>query len=171
MSSKFVIAITGPAGSGKSTVGGNLAKQIEQCVNIDVDLVKHMIVSGFVYDKSPAGIKQWELLGRNLGFLANGFHQYGYNVILNGYINEPAWNNIVKHILLTHKVLLLPSLGTVKARDKARQEDDIVGEETVTTHYDYFSNAPFYDDFIKVDSTSDTVVQTVDKVLKILNKK
>ena len=41
--SNFVLAITGPAGSGKSTVATRLAKQIEKCVNIDADYVKHMV--------------------------------------------------------------------------------------------------------------------------------
>lgn len=170
MSSRFALAITGPAGSGKSTIGSKLGEQIEQCVNIDVDHIKHMIVNGFVYDQSLAGIKQWELLGKNIGLLAHNFHQSGYNVIINGYVNESAWGNIVEYIALTHKVLLLPDLATVKARDTARQEGYVVGEETVTMHHDYFSNASFCGDFTKIDSTSDTIGQTVDKAFKILGK-
>mgnify|MGYP003591616781 FL=1 len=46
-SDTFVLAITGPTGSGKSTVSEKLAKQIDRCVNIDADHIKHMIVSGF----------------------------------------------------------------------------------------------------------------------------
>ena len=44
----FILAITGPAGSGKSTTASRLAKDINQCVNIDADVVKHMIVNGFI---------------------------------------------------------------------------------------------------------------------------
>ena len=47
----FVLALTGPAGSGKSTIAEKLAKQIDRCVNIDADHIKHMIVSGFFKDE------------------------------------------------------------------------------------------------------------------------
>ena len=52
----FIIAITGPTGSGKSTVAKQIAGNMQHCVNIDVDVVKHFIHNGFVYDDSPEGI-------------------------------------------------------------------------------------------------------------------
>ncbi len=139
----FLLAITGPAGSGKSTTASKLAEHIEHCVNIDADVVKHMIVNGFIYDLSPAGITQWELLGTNIGMLARNFHDAGYNVVINGYINEPAWVNIQKHATLTHKVLLLPHIDTVTARDTGRHEDVRLGAETIQVHHDYFSTSSF----------------------------
>lgn len=160
----FVIAITGPAGSGKTTVAAKLANQLEQCVNIEVDQVKHMVVNGFVYDQSPEGIRQWELLGENLGVLTRNFHESGYRVIINGYLNEPAWKNIFKHIQLTDKFLLIPDLATLKKRDKQRPEEWILGEETVGIHHDYFSNTEFYGDFIRLDTTQQTAEQTVEVI-------
>src|SRR3989344_2694990 len=168
---RMIVAITGPTGSGKSTVASKLAKQIEKCVNIDADHLKHMVVSGFIYDKSPDGIKQWELLGENIGLLAYNFQEAGYNVIINGYINEPAWKNIAKHIDLTHKFLLLPHLDKVKSRDKERHEDFIMGDKAVLEHHDYFSTADFYKDFTKIDSADHNVEQTVDQVLTIIRAK
>ncbi|MBI2798501.1 (d)CMP kinase [Candidatus Saccharibacteria bacterium] len=56
---KFVVAITGPTGSGKSAVAKRLAKQIPDCANIEVDNIKHFLVSGFKYDILPDGKKKW----------------------------------------------------------------------------------------------------------------
>lgn len=165
---RIVLAITGPAGAGKSTVASLLAKRIDQCVNIDADKVKHFIVNGFVYDETPEGNKQWELLGTNLGLLARNFSDAGYNVILNGYINEPAWIEIKKSIQLTHKVLLLPHLDTVASRDAGRTIDVKMGHEAVAKHHAYFSSSSFYDDFVKLDTTSHTPEETTAAILKIV---
>ena len=156
----FVVAITGPAGAGKSTVASKLAEKIDRCVNIDADHVKHFIVNGFVYDETPEGVIQWKLLGQNISILARSFLDAGYNVIINGYINEPAWKQIARHITLTHKILLLPELDTVKMRDVGRSKDIAMGAEAVTTHHDYFSTADFYDDFIRLDTTKHDIDQT-----------
>jgi len=162
MKSSFVLAITGPAGSGKSTVADLLAKQIDMCVNIDADHVKHMVSNPFIYDDSAEGIQQWELLGHNVGVLTYNFIKVGYNVIINGYINEPTWHKILEHIELTHKVLLLPELMEIIKRDSLRREEDIMGKEAVIKHHDYFSSSHFFDDFIKIDSTTHTDQETVD---------
>ena len=107
MSRLFVLAITGPTGSGKSTVGDAVAKQLHHCVNIDADYIKHMIVDGFYEDKNNAGwsFSQWELVGDSIGLLASNFLKEGYSVIINGYIDEPAWSAIEKHVELNHKKL------------------------------------------------------------------
>ena len=92
------IAITGPTGSGKTTTAQLLAQKIDKSVNIDADHVKHFIVNGFVYDSSETGIDQWKLLGSNIGMLAKSYLDQNYTVIINGYINEPAWGEITKVI-------------------------------------------------------------------------
>lgn len=166
----FTLAITGPTGSGKTTVASKLAEQIEQCVNIDADVVKHMIVNGFIYGNAPEGVSQWELLGANIGMLAKNFQNAGYSVIISGFLKEPAWEKMQKHITLTHKILLLPHVDTAKQRDAGRHEGIQMGAETISEHHDYFSNAAFYDDFIKLDSTSHSEDETANEILEILKK-
>jgi hypothetical protein len=168
---KTILAITGPAGSGKSTVAGELAKQIDRCVNIDADVVKHMIVNGFTYGNEPEGVRQWQLLGTNIGVLAKNFQDAGYNVIINGYINELAWENIQKYVILDHKVLLLPCVDKVTERDAGRHEDYRMGAEAVKEHHDYFSVASFYSGFTKIDSTGHAVDETIAAVKEILKSK
>jgi cytidylate kinase len=166
----FVLAITGPAGSGKSTVAKEVAKLVKQCVNIDVDYVKHFIVNSFVYDHSSnEGIEQWKLLGDNIGLLTNNFLKSGYNVIINGFLDESAWIEVERHISITHKVILLPDIDISIQRDGERHEDYIMGEEIVKAHRDQFSNSGFYKNFIKIDTSSHNVDETVSNILKIIN--
>lgn len=169
----FVLAITGPTGSGKSTVAEKLAKQVDRCVNIDADHIKHMIVSGFYKDeKNPGGwsFNQWGLVGDSIGLLAANFLKEGYEVIINGYIDEPAWTNIQKQITLTHKVLLLPHLDTVTQRDAGRNEDVRMGKEAVNEHHTHFSSDSFFNDFIKLDTTNHSEDETVSRILEIVNE-
>ena len=164
----FVLVITGPAGSGKTTSARQVAKLVDKCVNIDVDHVKHFIVSGFIYDHSSSeGIKQWELLGDNIGLLAHNFIDAGYNVIINGFLDEISWTSLQKHVDFTNKVLLLPALDTVLQRDAGHDAEVAMGDEAVKEHHDYFSTNTFYDDFVKLDTTSHTVDETVQKIIEI----
>lgn len=47
----FILAITDPVSSGKTSVATGLAKEISQCVNIDADHVKHFIANGLMRSK------------------------------------------------------------------------------------------------------------------------
>jgi len=169
LNSPFILAITGSAGSGKSTVAARLASRIEHCVNIEVDHVKHFIVNGFIYNRtSPEGIKQWELLGTNLGLLARSFTEADYNVVINGYLNQQEFEKLQEYVAFTHRVLLAPEVTVTARRDSARPEDKLLGFDAVKEHHNYFSDTRFYDDFTRIDSTSHSVEETTAEVMKML---
>jgi hypothetical protein len=168
---QFVLAITGPAGAGKTTVGEKVAKKLERCVNIDVDHIKHMIVGGFYKDDdNPAGwgFNQWGLVGDSIGILAANFLNEGYSIIINGYIDEPGWTNIEKRLTINHKVLLLPQLEKVISRDSERHNDKALGEASVREHYKTFSTESLYKSFEKIDTTNQTIDETADSILSVV---
>lgn len=115
-----------------------------------------MIVDGFYEDKNNAGgwsFSQCGLVGNSIGLLASNFLKEGYGVIINGYIDEPAWSAIEKHVALEHKILLLPELEKVAERDAGRSDDIKMGSTSVAQHHEHFSNDNYFDDFIKLDTT------------------
>ena len=95
----------------------------------------------------------------------------GYNVIINGYIAESAWETIYKNIKFTHKFLLLPDLDTVKDRDGRRLGDLPMGDEVVALHHRYFSQSDFYKDFILIDSSSENEAATCQRLQTKIHKK
>ena len=168
----MVLAITGPTGSGKSTLGEKIAKHLDRCANIDADHIKHMIVGGFYEDdNNPGGwsYNQWGLVGDSIGLLADNFLKEGYDVIINGYIDEPGWTNIQKHVTITHKILLLPDIDTLGRRDVGRNEDVRMGSEVVAVHHSHFSSNSFFDDFIRLDSTDQSEDETMSTILQIVS--
>jgi predicted kinase len=169
----FVLVITGPTGSGKSTVAEKVAKRFDDCVNIDADHIKHMIVSGFYKDENNPGgwgFNQWGLVGDSIGLLARNFLDAGYHVIVNGYMDKPAWTNLQKHITFTHKILLLPHLDTVTQRDAGRNENVRMGDKAVNEHHVHFSANNFFKDFLKIDTTNHSADETVSEVMEIVSK-
>lgn len=168
---QFVLALTGPTGAGKTTVGDKLAMSFERCVNIDADNIKHMIVSGFYEDSTMpggGGFTEWGLVGESIGILAANFMSEGYSVIINGYIDEPAWTNIERHVTINHRILLLPELDTVINRDAGRNADDAMGEASVRQHHDTFSNSDYYTNFEMLNTTEQSIDETVAAVRAIL---
>ncbi len=168
------MAITGPAGSGKTTVGGKLAQQLDKCVNIEADQIKHFVVGGFSHDVSPDGAKKWNfnewgLVGESIGLLAKNFRDKGFSVVINGYLDEPGWKALQNYVSLTHKVLLMPHVDTTIHRDKQRPGDKPMGGQAVQEHHNYFSTNKFYGDFTKIDTTNQDADQTVLAVKQIID--
>lgn len=166
----MIIAITGPGGSGKSSVTHELVKKIPRVVHLNVDHVKHFIsFKDWSYQDLPKGNDQWELLGQNIALLSENFNKHGFNVIIEGYLNNPAWSALEKQVGLDHKFLLLPDIRVAVRRDSKRPQDWL-GEEMVESHYAYFSKDKYFDDFVKIDSSKQAPEETAAEILAKMGK-
>jgi broad-specificity NMP kinase len=162
-----IIAITGPTGSGKSTVAKLLCKKFDKCVRLDIDRVKHFVESGFVYDDTPEGKKQWALCVKNVIDLSKNFVNEGYNVIIEGYIDResPGWPEVSVELPVDKAFLLLPNLAEIKKRNKSRDPKIFMEDIDVERHYEYFSQEK-EDNFIVLDTSNQTPEETVKIILK-----
>ena len=170
---KFII-ITGPTGSGKSTIGKALAKSYSKCVHIDADLVKHMVVSGFERNTSTSTsedwlFKEWETVGEAITSLIASFRKNNFDVVLAGFIDEEAWSQIFKEFKADSKFLLLPDIEENKRRNLQRPEHWRMQNKDVQRHQNHFKTSRIYDEFMTIDSTTHTVEQTVEEIKKLIN--
>lgn len=169
-----VIAITGPTGSGKSTVSLALAKKMDKCVVIEIDHVKHMIISGFHRQKGQNGgivweYTEWELVGETVGILSKNFLKHGYRVVIGGYMHTEGWQALEDVQKVDHKFMLSPSKETIKIRDTERDEKYFMGSEAIREHIGYLSGNGF-EDFAVIDSTDQTADETVDDILALIQE-
>lgn len=172
--SKLIIAITGPAGAGKSTISNKIIRLRKKCAHIETDHLKQFLFSAFRKEVQPDGttlwmFEDWESLGNSTGLLAKSFAGAGYDVIINGHIDEVAWQNVQKHVTLTHKFLLLPHVDVARSRDKERYENLAMGDEAVTNAHEYFVSDDFYKDFVKLDTTDHSIDETVGAIQQLLD--
>jgi thymidylate kinase len=170
-----IIAITGPAGSGKTTIAEQLTKQLKSFVNIDVDHVKHMNPNAFkkVIDEDGEDdwpYSAWRLLGENIALLAKNFLDHGNDVIINGYLEVESWQEIEKHITIDYKFLLLPTLEVNIQRDAGRTDEVKMGPKAVKKGQNYFRTAEFYNDFIRIDTSEDSTEETLQKIMEIIKR-
>ena len=163
----MLIALTGPTGSGKSTVAKALCQKFDKCVRLDVDRVKHFVVSGFLYDESMEGKKQWELCSKNVVDLAKNFYSEDYTVLIEGFFSKEEWEYVFAHLPETKPFLLLPNESVIIKRDKSRDPKWAMGEVAVQEHLKEFENS-FYDDFNQINSSDTTVDETVEMICTYL---
>ena len=82
-------------------------------------------------------------------------------------IQIPPPQALEKHVSLTYKVLLMPHVDTITKRDANRAADVQMDAAAVAIHHNYFFTDVFFQDFIKLDTTSHNVDETVNEVVAV----
>jgi predicted kinase len=87
---KPVLILTGPPGSGKTTVAGHLAGRSERAVHIESDWFFRFIRGGYIEPWKPESHDQNATVMRILAHAAAGYAEAGYFTIVDGIV-IPRW--------------------------------------------------------------------------------
>ena len=169
MKKAFICFITGPAGSGKSSVSKALANKFERSAYIEVDNLRAMIKGGYVkpWPYNEEVELQASLIVKNACDMANNFTEKGFNVFIEG----TAGRKMLEQYSSFFKdknfkaFLLLPSVDSLLKRFDDRGVNEELRKRTVDLHKQFSEKKDELNCQI-INSSNQTLEETVDEIYK-----
>lgn len=167
----FVCLITGPAGSGKSSVSKALANRFERSAVIEVDTLRGMVKGGFVrpYPHTAEVDLQLSLIAKNACDIANNFLEKDFSVFIDGIMGKKVfeqYSNFFKDKNFK-AFLILPSLDVLLARFDNRETNESLRARTIELHKK-FSERRDQLNWQVIDSSDQSLEETVEQICKEL---
>ena len=168
-----IIFITGMSGSGKSTISRGVAEYFPQAMHLDVDQLRHMMVTGRAKPGQPdvapeEWVKQLQLARSTATYMANLYASQGVDVVIDDFCwppNFPEYYAALFENPAVHRVLLLPNQAALAERIVKRGGTFAdVFVKNIPYVYDYMEAMPKAG-WIVLDSSDWTIEQTVHEVL------
>lgn len=171
MNEPLVCLITGPAGSGKSSVSKVLAKKFQRSTVIEVDKLKEMIKGGYVkpWPYTEEVNLQLSLSAKNACDMANNLLEKGFSVFIDDVVDRKLleqYSNFFKD--KNFKVfLLMPSIDALLKRFDDRGDNKELRNRTIELHKNFLEKQDKLDWHV-IDSSNQTLEETVDQIYKTM---
>lgn len=145
----MILILTGPPAAGKSTIGSLLAKKINHCAVIDVDLLRAMVAHPHIPPwQGDEGMAQLRLGAANACILAQNFNRALFHVVILDVLTDET-ARIYRHQLdqLDHRIVrFMPTLETVLQRNQERGQ--VLTDDEVRLLYEWQTELTDYDQSI-----------------------
>ena len=163
-----VVIVTGPPGSGKTTITNSLAEKVKKGAVINVDDIRHIIKAGYVQPwlNVREAKEQKKLAILNACNLAINFLKSGIDIFIDDVVVSEDSVKLYKKLFAGNKIhffLLLPSKDVLIKRDISRDEGTM-GKRAIEL-YDIFKAAKNKLDWYIIDNTFLTIKETTDKIM------
>ncbi|GAA4232020.1 AAA family ATPase [Actinomadura meridiana] len=164
-----VIILTGPPGSGKSTVAQLLADRLSPSVHLHSDDFWGYVKQGYLAPYLPEAHQQNQVVLRVLVSAVFGYAEGGYQVICDGIVGP--WFLDLFRVAAQERdvplnyVVLRPDQRTTLERATARTGDALTDPDPIGSMYAQFTDLGTYEPHV-LDSTNLTATATTDLVLQ-----
>ena len=169
MKKAFICLITGPAGSGKSSVSKALAKKFEHSAVIEVDTLRHMIKGGYVrpWPHTEEVDIQLLLSAENACSIADNFLEKNFTVFIDDVVGKKLLEKYSDHFKDKDfkAFLLLPSLESLLVRFDNRGDDQELRLRTAELHKIFLDKKDTLN-WQVIDSSNHTLEKTIEQIYK-----
>jgi len=171
MKKAFICLITGPAGSGKSSVSKALASKFERSAVIEVDTLRRMIKGGYArpWPHNEEVELQLSLSAKNACDMATNLLEKGFSVFIDDVVGKKLleqYSNFFQNKNFK-AFLLMPSLESLLRRFDDRGNDKELRERTIELHK-RFSEKKDKLNWQIIDSSEQTLEETTEQIYKAI---
>ena len=163
-----VIVLTGPPGSGKSTVARLLADSLPSSVHLHSDDFWHYIRQGRIAPYLPQAHRQNQTVIGALAQAAFAYAAGGYQVICDGIVGpwfiEVFRTTAAARAVSLHYVILRPDEATTLRRAVSRSDQALTDPQPIRSLYRQFTDIGTFEGHV-LDTTQLTPQATADAVL------